>query len=54
MGMECDDGNVLNGDGCSDQCFIEKGYQCSFEKGEVSVCKFTDEVEISKMVITKS
>lgn len=26
VGEECDDGNTLNGDGCSDTCFIEDGF----------------------------
>jgi cysteine-rich repeat protein len=25
----CDDGNVLNGDGCSSSCSLEKGFVCS-------------------------
>ena len=25
---ECDDGNKNNGDGCSDECMIEQGFQC--------------------------
>ena len=32
---ECDDGNLLDGDGCSSGCTIEKGWSCS---GEPSVC----------------
>ena len=26
---ECDDGNMISGDGCSSQCKIEKGFQCT-------------------------
>ena len=26
--VECDDGNNVNGDGCSESCRIEEGYQC--------------------------
>ncbi len=25
---ECDDGNMLNNDGCSSKCTIEDGYSC--------------------------
>src|SRR5690606_27596707 len=25
----CDDGNTTNGDGCSDKCVVEPGWQCS-------------------------
>ena len=33
--QECDDGNIRNGDGCSSECQIEEGWECS---GEPSVC----------------
>ena len=26
--MECDDGNVNDGDGCSSSCRVELGYTC--------------------------
>lgn len=26
--MQCDDGNILSGDGCSSTCTIETGYSC--------------------------
>lgn len=26
--LECDDGNTVNGDGCSSTCTIESGYTC--------------------------
>ena len=26
---ECDDGNVIDGDGCSSTCIIEAGFECS-------------------------
>jgi cysteine-rich repeat protein len=32
----CDDGNSVNGDGCSSTCTIEAGYQCS---GQPSMCR---------------
>ena len=25
---ECDDGNILNRDGCSDSCTVEEGWSC--------------------------
>ncbi len=28
LGETCDDGNRLNGDGCSEACLIECGYRC--------------------------
>ena len=27
--MQCDDGNRINGDGCSSNCINEKGYACT-------------------------
>ncbi|MBL8913767.1 MAG: DUF4215 domain-containing protein, partial [Archangium sp.] len=32
----CDDGNSMNGDGCSSTCTVETGFQCS---GQPSVCR---------------
>jgi cysteine-rich repeat protein len=34
-GEQCDDNGVINGDGCSNTCTIESGWDCS---GEPSVC----------------
>lgn len=34
-GVQCDDGNTNNGDGCSSSCLIESNWVCS---GEPSVC----------------
>lgn len=35
VGEECDDGNLISGDGCADSCEIEPCYGCS---GEPSTC----------------
>ena len=32
---ECDDGNTQNGDGCSESCVVEEGWECN---GQPSVC----------------
>jgi cysteine-rich repeat protein len=38
MGVEgCDDGNTVNGDGCSAACAVESGWDCT---GEPSTCTF--------------
>ncbi len=34
-GEECDDGNRLDGDGCSSGCLVEEGWDC---EGQPSVC----------------
>ena len=31
--VECDDGNNLNGDGCSSDCRIEQGFMCRRRDG---------------------
>ena len=36
---ECDDGNTDFGDGCSNTCNVERGYICTTENGEPSVCE---------------
>ncbi|KAM6219051.1 pappalysin-2 [Rhynchocyon petersi] len=37
LGEECDDGDLLNGDGCSRTCELEEGFNCV---GEPSLCYF--------------
>ncbi len=34
----CDDNNTLNGDGCSDMCVVEAGFQC-FVRNDQSACE---------------
>ena len=37
--FQCDDGNVINGDGCSSKCTIESGFNCTTgSKLAPSVC----------------
>lgn len=31
MGETCDDGDLLNGDGCSRACELEEGFNCAGE-----------------------
>lgn len=35
---QCDDGNKINGDGCSSTCFIEYGYKCTHGADLLDVC----------------
>ena len=35
---QCDDNNTVSGDGCSSNCTMETGYDCTAEEGELSVC----------------
>jgi cysteine-rich repeat protein len=32
---ECDDGNLINGDGCSLNCKVERGYYCVYSKPDI-------------------
>ncbi len=34
----CDDSNLIGGDGCASDCMIESGYECSRVAGQKSVC----------------
>ena len=37
--MECDDGNLLNGDGCNADCKVESGYKCTTPRdGGADIC----------------
>jgi len=41
---QCDDGNTVNGDGCTNICTIESGYSCSSNssKNPASTCVNTN------------
>jgi cysteine-rich repeat protein len=36
--MRCDDGNNIDGDGCSSKCFIEKGFYKDFSGQVRDIC----------------
>lgn len=36
---DCDDGNLLDGDGCSKNCLMEPGFYCKGESVLVAVVK---------------
>jgi len=36
--LECDDGNEINGDGCTNLCKIEEGYKCSHPTNGLDTC----------------
>jgi large repetitive protein len=38
-GHQCDDGNIIDGDGCSSQCKIERGWVCNTEGTKPTVCR---------------
>lgn len=46
--VECDDGNIVNDDGCSDKCQIEEGFECeAIDTGDQSVCRLTTQLQIN-------
>ena len=48
MGLPCDDGNILNGDGCSSACEIERSYFCQGGSPTTpSQCTFRADVAIT-------
>lgn len=50
---ECDDGNVINTDGCSDQCKVEKDFTCQSQGSDTSVCKLQTQVQFDSVSIKK-
>ncbi|CAD8128680.1 unnamed protein product [Paramecium sonneborni] len=37
---QCDDGNLIGGDGCTFYCFEEDSYQCQNTEGSMSLCSY--------------
>ena len=37
----CDDENLVSGDGCSVECFVECGYSCDLQHNDHDICKTT-------------
>lgn len=46
--FNCEDGNTLDGDGCSAQCKVEKGYNCKTpdETKGAGICKLKTKLEL--------
>ena len=45
--VECDDGNVVDGDGCSSSCVVQKDYTCvGGTATSPSLCSYSGPVEI--------
>jgi len=38
QGEQCDDGNFSSGDGCSNMCEVESGWECTSVPFQTSVC----------------
>jgi hypothetical protein len=50
--LACDDGNLINGDGCSDKCTIEIGFVCDLNKP--SKCRYAMEIDYGLVSIMKN
>ena len=52
MGLnECDDGNLIDGDGCSSKCKIEPNYSCmGGDSTKTDKCKFFIPLTMAKTV----
>lgn len=46
VSMECDDGNVVSGDGCSEICQVEADYTCQGPLSQPSLCSYNKPLEI--------
>ncbi len=55
---ECDDGNLLNRDGCSSQCKVEQFYQCysytnALGSNYTNYCAYTHQVDLTLISVEK-
>jgi len=51
LGEQCDDGNPNSGDGCSDTCQIESGWECTGVPLSISVCTLIPESVVGGQII---
>lgn len=52
--MECDDGNVENGDGCDEQCHVEANFSCLYgDSSTPSICSYNGEVTFNLIEAAK-
>lgn len=55
MSLQCDDGNTLDGDGCSSECLIEKHFTCNGGSStNPSACSYSGPVSFEKKSFKKS
>lgn len=49
LGEECDDGDLLSGDGCSRACELEEGFNCvgEFRSNQLGLCPIFEGVSAS-------
>lgn len=52
--FDCDDGNLLNGDGCNSECEIEDGFECHKQAGGPDVCRDIIPPEVSIEVLRQN
>ncbi|CAD8108314.1 unnamed protein product [Paramecium sonneborni] len=49
---QCDDGNLINNDGCNDKCMVEQNWKC-YEENHISNCKYSILPKIQLKKISK-
>lgn len=54
MNEECDDGNILGGDGCSEFCIVENSFICKSHENEKSECSYIEASDFKLKVLTNS
>ncbi|CAD8042898.1 unnamed protein product [Paramecium primaurelia] len=54
LNEECDDGNLLGGDGCSESCFNELSFKCQSLENQKSECAYIQAPDFHLNVITNS
>ena len=50
--LQCDDGNLIDGDGCSSKCTIESGWNCSVTNS-TSACQLINPLKIAMESVSK-
>lgn len=52
---QCDDNNIHDKDGCSDECEVEKDFVCDMDpiNTTMSVCHFVGQVQLTPTLVTK-
>lgn len=51
FGEQCDDGNFNSGDGCSDTCQVESGWECTSVPFATSVCTLIPQSVVGGQII---
>lgn len=50
----CDDGNLINGDGCDSTCVVEADFSCFAFPGQPSTCSYNKPLNLSISSVVKT